>query len=130
MLDEALLDHATERTVRHRPAPSIWWRCATCAARIARRDAALSFDGSHRHAFTNPHGLRFEIALFGEAPGGADEGEPTEYFSWFVGYTWTILLCARCRMHLGWRFRCTGPPAPAEPPGFAGLLLERLKLDS
>ena len=64
-----------------------WWCCRTCQHRIARSDAGISFDGSHQHRFANPHGFEFAVYLFSEAPGLRPRGQPTDHFSWFVGYT-------------------------------------------
>jgi hypothetical protein len=31
-------------------------------------------------------------------------GDPTEEYSWFPGFRWTVSMCCRCRQHLGWAF--------------------------
>lgn len=35
-------------------------------------------------------------------------GAPSEEFSWFPGYRWTVCVCARCSQHVGWRFDAGG----------------------
>jgi hypothetical protein len=31
-------------------------------------------------------------------------GEKVAEHSWFPGYSWQILICAKCKAHIGWRF--------------------------
>ena len=61
-------------------------------------------DGAHEHTFLNPAGVVYTIRCFHGAPGAAFVGEPTSAFSWFVGWTWRIALCAACGAHVGWRW--------------------------
>ncbi|MGI9335848.1 MAG: cereblon family protein [Gammaproteobacteria bacterium] len=114
------------------PAPerARWLCCHVCRTCIVLATARMSFDGGHTHRFINPGGIAFQIALFDDAPGCSHEGEPTEYFSWFPGYTWRIAACSQCSAHLGWSFQCIGPPGAGEPAGFHGLILGRLRPQS
>lgn len=114
----------TRRAARGAPA---WLVCRVCERPIVLAVAAVSFDGAHRHRFSNPAELAFEIGLFDEAPGCVHEGAPTEHYSWFPGYTWRVAVCGGCRAHLGWGFECVGSPGPGEPPDFHGLILDRLR---
>ena len=62
--------------------------------------------------------------MFDQANEGAKEaagelGVPEAAFSWFPGYSWQILDCARCRVLIGWRFRCADD-------SFYGLIADRL----
>lgn len=34
------------------------------------------------------------------------QGDPTEEFSWFPGYSWEYLHCDCCGTHIGWLYRC------------------------
>jgi hypothetical protein len=77
--------------------------------------------GTHAHTFTNPHGIRFHIGCFADAPGCVASGEPTTYWSWFPGYAWQVENCRSCREHLGWLFEAPDRPA------FHGLILDRLR---
>lgn len=116
---------SAEKTYKRQP--SSWLCCRVCSNRIVLSTARVSFDAGHTHRFINPHGFEFRIGLFDDAPGCRHEGESTEYFSWFPGYTWRIALCAACRARLGWVFECIGRPGPGEPEGFYGLVVERLQ---
>ena len=114
----------TRRETRGEPA---WLLCRVCEHRIVPTSSAVSFDGAHRHRFTNPGQLTFEIGLYDEAPGCLHQGEASEYWSWFPGYAWRVAVCAGCRSHLGWAFQCVGTPGLGEPPDFHGLILDRLR---
>ena len=117
-------EEATEDLASHEAPPQIV--CARCRHHVARKSDAVSFDGGHRHRFLNPAGISFDIALYAAAPGVSPMGAASDYFSWFTGYEWRIARCGGCMEHLGWMFYCDGAPGPAEPPAFAGLILERL----
>ena len=121
-----LAERAKETRTASRPGPP-WLLCRLCSHRITEAVAAVSFDGAHRHAFSNPAGLTFTIGVFDHAPGCVHEGEATEYYSWFPGYAWRIARCGGCRSHLGWCFECIGTPGPGEPPDFHALILDRLR---
>jgi hypothetical protein len=95
-------------------------RCRACGFVIACDRDRISVQGSHEHSCVNPHGIRFHIGCFREAPGGAEIGEETFEHTWFAGYRWRIMLCAQCRCHLGWGFHAEDR--------FYGLILTRLTL--
>jgi hypothetical protein len=78
--------------------------CAACSLlmtrgrwRIVRRDA-------HEHTVFNPAGRLFTVVCFKEAPGAAAQGFPSDEFTWFPGYRWTISVCRGCAIHIGWRY--------------------------
>ena len=81
--------------------------------RIQRADA-------HEHTFVNPHGIVHHIGCFAAAPGCVHVGVTESAFSWFPGWTWQVAVCARCRAHVGWIFRCAGQQ-------FHGLILAALR---
>ncbi|NIR59794.1 MAG: hypothetical protein GWO02_09840 [Gammaproteobacteria bacterium] len=93
--------------------------CARCARAVTRVDQAVERDGGHVHRRSNPAGVSFVIGCFRSAGGCRAVGEPTDYWSWFVGHRWQAALCAGCGRHLGWRFSGASE--------FHGLILERLK---
>jgi hypothetical protein len=96
--------------------------CFVCGAAITRIELRIFIGNSHRHTFTNPGGFVYEIGCFSEAEGCEEEGEPTEEFSWFAGYTWHFAFCSGCGTHLGWVYQ-----SATETPGhFFGLILNRL----
>jgi hypothetical protein len=96
-------------------------RCAVCGHRITSSSYRIEMNGAHEHTFVNPGGFVHHIGCFAAAPGCIHIGDTQEAFSWFPGWTWQIALCARCRAHLGWIFRC--------PPGaqFHGLILSAIR---
>lgn len=78
--------------------------CRDCGQIVTHEQERIEMAGSHIHNFINPHGLRYRIGCFSEAPGCLEIGEDTEEFTWFTGYAWKIVLCASCHRHLGWVF--------------------------
>ncbi|HNS99887.1 MAG TPA: cereblon family protein [Polyangiaceae bacterium] len=76
--------------------------------------------GAHRHTFANPHGLVFQIGCFSEATGCRGTGPASDDFTWFSGYEWQVGVCARCGIHLGWRFI-------SHRTSFFGLIVDRLR---
>ena len=93
--------------------------CVRCGAYVTHPEARISVSGRHTHEFTNPYGVAFLIGCFMDAPGIAEQGEGTDFWSWFPGYWWQIGLCGGCQWHLGWRFS-NGSDV------FYGLMLNRL----
>ncbi len=98
-----------------------WLICAQCGGGITKPESQISIDGGHKHTFANPHGIVFEIGCFAQALGCLAIGEATADFSWFRGYKWRIAICARCSIHLGWRFESGAGDS------FFGLILDRLR---
>lgn len=95
-------------------------RCAACRRPLTRLRERIDVQGAHAHTRTNPHGFVFRFGCFRHAEGCAQVGEATAEWSWFKGFEWRIVLCAGCRMHVGWFFQ-----AP-DGEGFHGLVLDRL----
>ena len=95
-------------------------RCVVCDHRISARGHRIEMAGAHEHTFVNPAGIVHVIGCYAVAPGCAHIG-PTEHaFSWFPGWSWQVAVCARCRTHLGWVFRCAGEQ-------FHGLIVTALR---
>lgn len=92
--------------------------CSVCGAAITDERHRVERGGGHEHTFANPHGFVHHVRCFGFAESVAEIGAPETAFSWFPGYAWQILDCARCRVHIGWRFRGGED--------FYGLIAERL----
>ena len=80
----------------------------------------MEMSGAHEHTFVNPAGVVHHVGCFVAAPGCVHVGTTEEAFSWFPGWTWQIAVCAQCRTHLGWMFRCAGEQ-------FHGLILAALR---
>lgn len=93
--------------------------CSVCAQRITDEALRTERSGAHEHTFVNPGGFVHRVRCFAAASGVAERGEPSRAFSWFPGYTWQILHCSRCDVHIGWLYRAPGDV-------FYGLVAERL----
>lgn len=95
-------------------------RCAACEHRVTSLHHRIEIAGAHEHTFVNPGGFVHRIGCFVIAPGCIHVGDTETAFSWFPGWSWQIALCARCRAHLGWVFRCSGQR-------FHGLIVSALR---
>lgn len=95
-------------------------RCRVCDHRITDRALRHEVGGAHEHTFVNPGGIVHHIGCFVAAPGCAYLGATETAFSWFPGWSWQVAVCARCRTHVGWIYRCAGAQ-------FHGLILAALK---
>lgn len=93
--------------------------CRQCMQVITSPAERIEVQGSHRHTFSNPMGLLFQIGCFRRVKGCVDASPPEAEWSWFRGYVWQVVLCSACATHMGWRY--TGPHD-----GFYGLILHRL----
>ena len=79
--------------------------CSICEQRVTREAHGIERAGAHEHTFVNPGGFVHQVRCFAVATGLAEVGAPERAFSWFPGYTWQIVECGGCRVHIGWRFR-------------------------
>lgn len=95
-------------------------RCSACGHLVTHPKERIVVKGNHAHTCTNPHGIRFHLGCFREAPGCGQIGEETLEHTWFSGYAWRIALCNGCGVHLGWGFRARDGER------FFGLILDRL----
>jgi len=100
------------------------YHCSRCGARIAGEDAVITRNGSERHSFVNPAGVRCNFITFANCENVAvDENLYLEH-SWFPGYGWRFLVCGRCFQHLGWRYDAAGPDV--SPQAFFGVLVDSM----
>lgn len=105
--------------------------CARCRTKIANCNLlfAMSKHGVQSN-YINPGGCIHETntirnhSLIKEAV--FPTGVPSTEFSWFPGYSWQIILCRLCDMHLGWKFASTKPNMV--PKIFYGLAGSNLKV--
>ncbi|KAL8259550.1 hypothetical protein R6Q59_027503 [Mikania micrantha] len=83
-------------------------KCRSCQTLIANRSDMLvmSTDGP-LGAYVNPSGYVHEIMTLLKASGLTLHGVPSEEYSWFPGYAWTIAYCATCEYQMGWLFTAT-----------------------
>ena len=75
--------------------------CRVCLSAIS--DRAAVFGGEH--VFENPAGRVCRIVTVRAAQGLDYIGPPTLEHTWFPGHAWRVALCARCGLHVGWRFQ-------------------------
>lgn len=94
--------------------------CRQCHAVITQTTERVEVQNAHQHTFANPHGVVFQIRCFQSARGVGHVGPRTDEFSWFAGYSWTVVVCITCLTHLGWRFSLKSGS------GFYGLIIDRL----
>lgn len=102
------------------------YTCAACRTPVAHIGDEIEADGRVRHTRANPHGYVHTFVTVARCENVVTMTPPSTDFSWFDGYAWRVLACARCGTHLGWRFESV---AGAMPPEFFGLLLNRISLD-
>ena len=93
--------------------------CRNCGNTITLLENMISVNGRHKHTFSNPAGIVFDISCFSTADGCITAGEPTVDFTWFDGYSWSNALCSSCLFHMGW-FYDSGSES------FFGLILNNL----
>ncbi len=98
-------------------------RCKSCLNYLTSNDFLTPIEGQTCHFFTNPSGLGFDLQTYLQVEGANIGGKPTDYFSWFEGFSWQHCFCGRCHQHLGWYFSCDGDA------GFFALITDRLMLD-
>lgn len=99
-------------------------RCAVCGLEVSSRSHLFAHTPRGPvEVFVNPSGRFCELLTLRQAWGWTAVCDPTEEATWFPGYAWEIIVCSRCRSHLGWRYlaRQGGDPA-----AFFGLLREAL----
>ncbi|RZB40108.1 cereblon [Asbolus verrucosus] len=92
--------------------------CANCDAEIAQQNDVfpMSKDGVQSN-YCNPGGYVYETVTVSEATNFNLVGPPSAQFSWFPGYSWTIMQCKMCSSHLGWKFSSVS----LKPDSFYGL---------
>ncbi len=93
--------------------------CASCNYHITDPSKQIVVDQSFNHIFANPHGHVFEIGCFSQARGCVSSSISSNEFSWFVGFSWQIVICRYCSNHLGWVFS-------SDTNRFFGLILDKL----
>ncbi|MFN2354670.1 MAG: cereblon family protein [Desulfopila sp.] len=78
--------------------------CRFCGHHITRPAHVIEVDDGHHHTFFNPAGIIYEIRCFSKAEGCAHYGPASSEFAWFKGYTWRLVFCRGCAVHMGWHF--------------------------
>lgn len=118
----ATADATTEKTQKKEERV---YHCAACEIPISKEKylCCVGLD-SPFHSFVNPAGFYFDVITFSECHSLIDVPGATFQHTWFPGYAWQIVGCAKCRQHLGWRFES----AKKMPRRFYGLIKNRLTL--
>jgi len=93
--------------------------CRECKYPITHETDRIYINEQHQHVFANPHGFVYNIGCFRKAPGCIQFGEATDFFTWFPGYSWQIVICRHCAVLLGWFFQ-------SKESWFWGLILDKL----
>ena len=79
--------------------------CRFCRHVISSEAERVVINGSSSHTMFNPAGIVYQLGCFRSAPGCVVRGETTDEFTWFAGYRWSLALCGRCQVHMGWYFQ-------------------------
>jgi len=100
--------------------------CILCSKQITRTESVLqmSMEGTCTTRM-NPAGVLHQLLTVAEARNIHVETEPSEEFSYFPGFGWSIIKCSRCGNHLGWQF--TRVDESIQPNIFFGLLRSSLR---
>lgn len=82
--------------------------CRECTATITHSKFifSMSQDGPLAN-YINPNGFVHDTLTVSKSLNVLFMGRATSEHSWFPGYKWTIMNCAHCRSHLGWKFQAT-----------------------
>ncbi|MGC8907381.1 MAG: cereblon family protein [Desulfomonilaceae bacterium] len=102
--------------------------CLQCGAFLATSLDQSPQKGTIRHSYVNPAGIRCDFLTFSRCDNVIAHQERYKEHSWFEGYTWRFLLCARCLGHLGWQYDPLETTGKQE--SFFGLLLNAVSFVS
>ena len=93
-------------------------RCRQCGETIATISSLFTVGGAEgtTGAYVNEYGIvhQTQTVRTVTAEHVFCVGNRESRDSWFHGYTWTIIHCATCGAHLGWRFDAIRGQSPAE----------------
>ncbi|CAD6194255.1 unnamed protein product [Caenorhabditis auriculariae] len=80
-------------------------KCKQCNAVLssANNIIKMSSEGVGGH-FVNGAGYVHDLLTVSSLENFVRRGFPSFEYSWFRGYSWTILECSECGSHLGWEF--------------------------
>lgn len=99
------------------------YKCSSCYTEISKEKYLCSVNSdSPFQSFMNPSGFYFDVLTFSECESVIDIPHSTFEHTWFPGYAWRIIGCAKCSTHLGWAFQS----AQRTPVKFYGLIRDRL----
>lgn len=98
------------------------YHCAYCGAYIAESGAILTIQGAESHSFVNPAGVLCNFTTFSDCENVMVHKALYLEHSWFPGYGWRFVLCAKCHQHLGWKYDAV--QKGVRPRSFFGILVE------
>lgn len=80
--------------------------CRECDHPVARQSDifAMSKEGPQGN-YVNPFGHVHETLTVHRVDGVTATTPPSNDFSWFPGYAWSIIVCSYCHTHMGWLFK-------------------------
>lgn len=81
--------------------------CASCGQDVTQYSSILAMSGTGvMTVFVNPHGVVSRVlTTHAVCPAAVDvRSLPELADTWYPGYGWSIVDCARCSNHLGWRY--------------------------
>jgi hypothetical protein len=96
--------------------------CARCGQFITDSRSIIQIEGARSHSFVNPAGVLCNFTTFEECENVMVHETLYLQHSWFLGYGWRFVLCARCFQHLGWKYDAVREGA--RPRSFFGILVE------
>ncbi len=101
--EKGLIEGAMSNTeIDFEPEEESYIICRNCGNKITTLESMISVNGNHKHTFSNPAGIVYDIGCFSTADGCIIVGEPTADFTWFDGYSWSHSICSNCLFHMGW----------------------------
>jgi hypothetical protein len=103
--------------------------CGRCGSPVALdEDLVGILDRPETATYYNPYGIACEIRTFRRARNLEAADFSTDDHTWFEGYAWQPVGCARCGAHLGWKYDAVEPYL--DPQSFFGLLTSALKVEA
>ncbi len=111
----------TDRNDKNRQA----YLCAWCGIFITDSGQLFKVNGADSHSFVNPSGVQCNFRTFHHCENVLIHHDLYFEHSWFSGFGWRFLMCARCLQHLGWKYDKGNEPMDMH--GFFGVLQEAVE---
>ncbi len=106
------------------PNPDRAIRCRRCDQAVGSHAQVFAFRAARAvQVFPNPSGQMMKILTIRATHHLTAVSVPTTAFTWFDGYAWTVMVCARCGLHLGWQYDVVGTGTPGR---FYGLRVDSI----
>ena len=94
--------------------------CIDCTTLISTSFQMFTVDGAEGTTghYVNEHGVIHQTITLREIYSGSVHFDSVSHVhdSWFPGYSWTIMSCATCAHHLGWKFGAVPDPTSLSAP--------------